>query len=150
MERRRIGLTTLYNLVHDESVHDGDVVQLREIHQEIDLAVLDAYALDQERESALGSYEERVASSALPRWRDIDLDHGFHETPQGVRFTISLAARVHVLDKLLALNHYRHEQEVQQGLLSAKHSKGKGAAVAGGFGDVFDDGGLFRPEGALF
>ena len=53
-------------------------------------------------------------------WDDLDLGHGFHETRQGVRFTISEAARQEVLDRLLALNHERYAEEVRQGL----HEKG--------------------------
>ena len=59
------------------------------------------------------------------------MGHGFHETRQGVRFTISAQARVDVLDKLLALNHYRYEQEVKQGLHSGK---GRGASRKKGGG----------------
>ncbi len=44
----------------------------------------------------------------------------FHQTRQGMRFTISPQAQVDVLDKLLALNHYRYDQEVKQGLHSKK------------------------------
>ena len=82
------------------------------------------------------------------------MGHGFHETRQGVRFTISAQARADVLDKLLALNHYRYEQEVKQGLHSGK---GRGASRKKGAGrtpsgpvPALDDGGLFPPEGTLF
>ena len=115
---------------------------------------MEAYALDEEREPAIREYEAKVASSPLPAWREIDLRHGFHETRQGVRFTISPQARVDVLDKLLALNHYRYEQEVRQGLHSGKGrgaSKRKGArAGSATAAPVLDDGGLFAPEGTLF
>jgi hypothetical protein len=57
-------------------------------------------------------------------WTDLDLEHGFHETKQGVRFTISERARMEVLDRLLELNHQRYAEEVAQGL----HDKGKGKA----------------------
>ena len=56
-------------------------------------------------------------------WSDLNLGHGFHETKQGVRFTISEPARREVLQRLLKLNHERYAEEVQQGL----HCK-KGAA----------------------
>ena len=45
-------------------------------------------------------------------WRDLDLGHDFHQTKQGVRFTISEKARVEILDRLLALNHERFAEEV--------------------------------------
>ena len=44
------------------------------------------------------------------------MSHGFHETVQGERFTISKAARRTVLDRLLALNHQRYAEEIQAGL----------------------------------
>lgn len=53
-----------------------------------------------------------MAVAASYRWQDLDLGHGFHETKQGIRFTISEAARREVLDRLLALNHQRHAEEV--------------------------------------
>ena len=71
-----------------------------------------------------------------------------------MRFTISPQARVDVLDKLLALNHYRYEQEVRQGLHSGKGrgaSRKKGAGrMPSGTAPALDDGGLFPPEGTLF
>jgi hypothetical protein len=68
--------------------------------------------------------------------------------------TISPQARADVLDKLLALNHYRYEQEVKQGLHSGKErgassKRGTGRAPSG-IVPALDDGGLFPPEGTLF
>ena len=57
-------------------------------------------------------------------WDDLSLDHGFHETKHGLRYTISEAARVEVLDRLLELNHVRHAEEVKAGL-HEEASKGK-------------------------
>jgi hypothetical protein len=154
MKLRAVGLTSLYNFVHDKTVQDHDIRRLREINVEIDEAVREAYVLDEERKPAIRDFETRIASEPLPSWRAIDLGHGFHETRQGVRFTISPQARVDVLDKLLALNHYRYEQEVKQGLHSGKgrgagRKKAAGRAQAGD-GAGFDDGGLFAPDGTLF
>ena len=59
-------------------------------------------------------------------WDDLDLGHDFHETKQGVRFTISEEARREVLDRLLLLNHERYAEEVEQGLHDKKSKKGKG------------------------
>lgn len=44
-------------------------------------------------------------------WADLVLGHGFLETKQGVRYTISDVARREVLDRLLGLNHERYAQE---------------------------------------
>src|SRR5579864_6920414 len=56
---------------------------------------------------------------------DLKLEHGFHETKQGLRYTISEAARREVLDRLLLLNHERHEEEVRAGLWDEKTGKPK-------------------------
>jgi hypothetical protein len=153
IEHRKIGMTDLYNQIDNERNQDEDIVALREIHVEIDEAVREAYALGEDRDPVIREYERKVASASLPRWREIDLDHGFYETRQGMRFTISAQARVDVLDKLLALNHYRFDREVKQGLHSGK---GRGAPKKGAVRSpsdawgAFDDGGLFSPEGTLF
>lgn len=83
------------------------IQKLRIIHVEMDQAVAAAYG-----------------------WTDLDLGHGFHETKQGLRFTISEPARREVLQRLLKLNHERYADEVKQGL----HDKKKGGAgrVKGG------------------
>jgi hypothetical protein len=95
---RQEGLTDTYNRFHDAEETAADIVRLRELHVEMDQAVAAAYD-----------------------WQDLALGHGFHETPQGVRFTVNEAARWEVLDRLLALNHERHAEEVRQGL----HGKNK-------------------------
>jgi hypothetical protein len=88
--------------VYDRAVIEGDFAKLRAIHVEIDEAVREAYALDEEREPQIREFEAKIASAPLPSWQEIDLGHGFHETRQGVRFTISPQARTDVPDKLLA------------------------------------------------
>ena len=62
------------------------------------------------------------AVAAAYGWEDLELGHGFHETPQGVRFTIDRDVRWEVLDRLLTLNHERYAKEVRQGL----HEKERG------------------------
>ncbi|MDQ3577148.1 MAG: N-6 DNA methylase [Actinomycetota bacterium] len=123
---RQLGLTKLYNLVHDPAHADNDIGRLREIHTEVDYAVAEAYG-----------------------WTDLDLGHGFHHTRQGRRFTIDPTVQTEVLDRLLQLNFDRHDEELRQGL----HSKGRGrrkAAVASSEADMVIDGGLFPPDNALF
>lgn len=96
MLRRELGLTKLYNRVNDPALADSadpDVARLRVIHRELDEAVMAAYG-----------------------WDDVPLDHGFHTYRKMTRWTISPAARVEVLDRLLALNHERAAaQERRQG-----------------------------------
>ena len=55
-------------------------------------------------------------------WDDLKLGHDFHQTKQGLRFTISESVRREVLARLLKLNHERYAEEVAQGL----HDKHKG------------------------
>ena len=43
------------------------------------------------------------AVAAAYGWADLDLGHGFHTTKQGLRYTISEAARRTVLDRLLEM-----------------------------------------------
>ena len=93
MLAREAGLTKTYNLVHVRRCADADIVELREIHRQIDHAVAHAYG-----------------------WDDLDLDHGFHETRQGIRYTVGPAARQEILDRLLELNHERYAAEVAAGL----------------------------------
>lgn len=89
MQDRGEGLTKFYNRFHDANETAASIAKLRGLIIEIDQAVAAAYG-----------------------WQDLDLGHGFHETKQGTRFTISEAARREVLDRLLALNHQRHAEEV--------------------------------------
>lgn len=95
------GPTEFYNALHDETTSERIITHVRELHAAVDEEVVSAYG-----------------------WDDLDLSHGFHETKQGVRFTISEAARREVLQRLLKLNHERYAEEVKQGL----HDKKKGAA----------------------
>ena len=87
------GSTKVLNAYHDRSVREASIQKLRELHVQMDLAVAQAYG-----------------------WNDLHLGHGFHETKQGMRFTVSETGRVELLDRLLALNHRRYAEEVGAGL----------------------------------
>ncbi len=89
---RHEGLTKTYNRFHNSDESASDIQKLRDLHVEMDTGVATAYG-----------------------WDDLDLGHGFHETKQGTRFTISEAARREVLARLLKLNHERYAEEVAQG-----------------------------------
>jgi hypothetical protein len=102
MQARQEGLTTTYNRFHGRGEKSEDIARLRALHMEMDQAVAAAYG-----------------------WADLDLGHGFHETKQGVRYTISESARRTVLDRLLTLNHQRYAEEVKAGLHDKKAQKGK-------------------------
>ncbi len=105
------GLTQLFNDVHDDTARNILVGNLRQLQSDLDRAVAAAYG-----------------------WDDLDLGHGFHETRQGTRFTISEPARREVLARLLKLNHERHAEEVAQGLHDKKRGKTKTPASGRGRG----------------
>ena len=115
MARRKLGLTALYNLINDSTVmSDIDVGRIRAINVEIDNAVMEAYG-----------------------WTDITLDHGFHTYRQMERFTVSPAARVEILDRLLEENHRRAALEAENG--------GKATSI-----QELDLDPELAPEGAMF
>jgi hypothetical protein len=93
MLERWEGLTKTYNRVHDPDERAEDIVELRRLHLELDHAVAVAYG-----------------------WDDLLMDHGFHETRQGIRYTFSPATRTELLDRLLELNHQRAAAEVAAGV----------------------------------
>jgi hypothetical protein len=95
MLRRDLGLTRLYNLANDPKLADSrdrDVAHIRALHVELDLSVLDAYG-----------------------WSDLTLGHGFHTYRKMERWTVSPAARVEILNRLLEENHRRAEKDDQPG-----------------------------------
>ena len=101
-----IGLTKLYNRFHNAGNRDLCIQRLRELHCEIDAAVMRAYG-----------------------WDDIDLGHGYHKQlnlaeNDRVRFTICDAARAEVLRRFSELNRQRYEEEVTQGLHGKAASSG--------------------------
>ena len=82
-----------------------DILKLRELHVQMDNAVLSAYG-----------------------WTDITLAHDFYEVdylPENdrTRFTISPEARREILKRLLQLNHQIHEQQIKAGLWEKKKAK---------------------------
>jgi hypothetical protein len=93
MLARQEGLTKTYNRFHNPEEHAADIVELRRLHVEMDTAVAAAY-----------------------EWQELELGHDFHETAQGIRYTISESARREVLSRLLKLNHERWEEEQRQGM----------------------------------
>jgi hypothetical protein len=117
MRHINIGLTKLYNLYHKKGLNKEAIIKeakcadngaewaleriirLRDIQQEIDEAVRDAYG-----------------------WTDIPLQHSFYELeflPENdrVRYTVCDSARRQILQDLLKLNHERHKEEVVAGLV---------------------------------
>jgi hypothetical protein len=98
MSQQRIGLRGFYDRFHEPT--DSVCQAVRELQCKLDDAVAAAYG-----------------------WTDFDLCHGFHQTKQGLRYTISEPARREVLARLLKLNHERYAEEVRQGLHEKKKSR---------------------------
>ena len=103
---KRVGtaFTKIINAFNSTDDNCEDVLLLRKVRSNIDSVLSNAFG-----------------------WNDIDLGHGFHETKQGVRYTISEPARREVLARLLKLNHERYAEEVAQGLHDKKKSSAKKA-----------------------
>lgn len=90
----------MYSGFHSTNCEIDKIKILRELHVELDNCVLNSYG-----------------------WGSVNLAHNFYETKQGIRFTISEAARREVLDRLLELNHQRYAEEVAAGLHEKKTAK---------------------------
>jgi hypothetical protein len=104
---RQLGLTQTYNLIHEPAVADTEVAHLRALHAEIDEAVCAAYG-----------------------WDDLLLDHSHYDTRQGVRWTVSPAARLELLDRLLELNHSRYAEEQAASTAAPVRRKRRGKSTA--------------------
>ncbi len=100
------GMTKIYNRFHKESETGAAIQRLRELHDEMDRAVLRAYGW--------GDLAETLGPEFLTE--DTEDDH----TYQG-RYFWPAAQRDVVLARLLALNAERYAEEVRQGL----HEKGR-------------------------
>ncbi|MBZ9916577.1 MULTISPECIES: Eco57I restriction-modification methylase domain-containing protein [unclassified Mesorhizobium] len=100
------GMTKTYNRFHKDSEIGPAIQRLRELHDEMDRAVLRAYGWDD------------LAETVKPEFltEDREDDH----TYQG-RYFWPAAQRDLVLSRLLALNAERYAEEVRQGL----HEKGR-------------------------
>lgn len=139
MSTRKIGLTGLYNRFHAESQMDSDIQDVRDAHVIVDQAVAEAHG-----------------------WNDLNLKHGFHETRQGIRFTIAPDIQTEILDRLLELNHVRYKEELDRGLhtreakkrrAAARKAKAKARATGRSSQqarEAYTDDGLFPQPDALF
>ncbi|MGW1491976.1 Eco57I restriction-modification methylase domain-containing protein [Streptomyces sp. NPDC002402] len=100
----RGGLTATYGLLHDETCTDPDITELRIIHR----------AIDEEAARAYG-------------WHDLldqpdGLNHDFHDTRQGPRYTVGPVVRQEILDRLLEENQRRYQAEAKAGLHPSQES----------------------------
>jgi len=136
MLKMQLGLTKTYNLFHAPNLSPevvekvskqspevatdayNDILKLRDLHRQMDEAVLAAYGWHEDSE----------------HWGPaIDLRHDFYEVdylPENdrTRYAIHPDARKEILKRLLLLNHERYEEEVKQGLHDKKTKKKKAAS----------------------
>jgi hypothetical protein len=98
------GLTQTYNRFNDNNEFSDEISKLRDLHVQMDNAVMDAYG-----------------------WSDLQLGHGFLETKLGMRFTISESSRQEVISRLCRLNNQRYQEEVDAGLHGKSSAKVKTA-----------------------
>lgn len=98
MKRRGEGLTKTCNRFHDPKDRAADIVQLRELHEDMDRAVLRAYGWDD------------LADAAQPAFlTDDDPDHPYRD-----RFFWPAEFRYEVLARLLDLNRERRQEEEEE------------------------------------
>ena len=113
MIRKKEGLTKTYNRFHDPEERDADILKLREVHDAMDRAVLEAYGwtdlkpccefiLDYEEEESEGEPSRKRKKPWRYRWPDDFRDE--------------------VLARLLALN---QERTVQEKLMGATVGRGR-------------------------
>jgi hypothetical protein len=112
MVARYEGMTKTYNRFHDPDERSEDIVRLRELHAEMDRAVLRAYGWDDLAERAEPIFLDETNED----------EHAY----QGRLFWPS-AFRDEVLARLLALNAERHAEELRLGLAPGMSGKGQDA-----------------------
>jgi hypothetical protein len=105
MKSTKQGLTLSLNRFHDPSDVSDEIESLRRLFDQLNKAVGFSFG-----------------------WTDLKLETGFHDTLEGIRFTISEPARREVLQRLLKLNHERYAEEVKKGLHGKKKTATKKAA----------------------
>lgn len=104
----QLGMTDLYNEVHNRANLDSDIQRLRAIHVEIDEAVTASYLTH--------------PLAAQFGWTPLVLNHDFYETVHGWRWTVDPDVQIEMNDRLLELNHAVYEEEVRRGLHNKRGS----------------------------
>ena len=107
----------------------ANIEKLRELHKQMDEAVLAAYGWHEESPAMQSRDDGETGVKIEDTWPAIDLRHDFYEIdylPENdrIRYTIHPDARKEILKRLLLLNHKIYAEEVAQGL-HGKKGKGK-------------------------
>ena len=105
------GLTKTYNRFHDPEESSPEIHKLRDLHAEMDIAVLEAY----------GWTDIPTNCEFIPDYYEEDKDG--NEVPKSIRYRWPDDVRDEVLARLLALNAERYQQEVNAGLHAKKSAK---------------------------
>lgn len=118
MVRNNEGLTQTYNRFHDPNEFDPDILQLRQLHKEMDRAVLAAYGWDdiQPQCEFLLDYEDEE--------EDED-ESAKRQRKKPYRYRWNGATHDEVLARLLDLNQKRYEEELLGGKPTEKKGKGQ-------------------------
>jgi len=112
MVRNNEGLTDTYNRFHNPDETDSDILQLRQLHDQLDQAVFNAYGWDDLTPTCefLLDYEE-------------DDDNSNRKKPYRYRWNDEFQDEI--LARLLDLNKQRHEEEVLRGEKGKKTTKSR-------------------------
>jgi hypothetical protein len=126
MVRYKEGLTKTYNRFHDPEESNSDFLKLRELHAQMDAAVLSAYGwtdlLPQCRCEFLLDYEDEASEAGAE-------ESGGRKKKKPWRYRWPDEIRDEVLARLLKLNAERAEEERRTGLgASSQIPKSKGAS----------------------
>ncbi|MCC7494459.1 MAG: hypothetical protein IT204_19030 [Fimbriimonadaceae bacterium] len=145
------GLTKTYNRFHDPDERNPDLLRLRELHAEMDRAVLDAYGwsdlptaceflLEYEDEEDEANGEQGTANGGGDDGSPFAAPRSPRRRRKPWRYRWPDAVRDEVLARLLALNAERAEEERLAGL-AAGGNRGS-TTKRGGRGKRQEDGGL--------
>ena len=115
MAGARVGLTKTFNCFHDPAEQSADIVRLRELHAEMDRAVLRAYAASASTPGEAAAWTD-LAERAEPIFLDEtnEDDHTYQR-----RLFWPSDFRDEVLSRLLALNAERSAAERAAGIAPA-------------------------------
>jgi hypothetical protein len=116
------GLTTTYNRFHDPDEYDPAILKLRDLHNQMDRAVLDAYGWTDLQPTCefLLDYEDEEETN--------DESTNKRQKKKPYRYRWADEIRDEVLARLLALNEERYQEEVlrgDRGEGKSKKAKGK-------------------------
>jgi hypothetical protein len=120
MERNNEGLTDTYNRFHEPDETDSDILKLRQLHDEMDRAVLAAYGWDD-------LYPEltRRGTPTCDFFLDYEEEETSSKRKKPWRYRWSDEFQNEILARLLELNKQRHQEETLRGDTPQKTTKSR-------------------------